>query len=103
MQDLLTFATDMPYLLALKYKDQSLPKDSPVIINEVSDRTVHIEPADQPMENVSQYFKPLLEEFFDRVFGYESRLSRADWERQVLTQQKFIFKPTEIRDKIKEI
>ena len=74
----------MPYQLAEKYQDKSLPPPEPT----------------DPIPDVSSYYNVLVDEFLDDVFGYDSRLSRTEWEETVALKQSYIFCATDVRQKL---
>jgi hypothetical protein len=46
-------------------------------------------------------YEDFAEEFLDEVFGYESKMERQEWEKEVAQKQSIIFDPNEIRKKLK--
>ena len=53
------------------------------------------------IETAREYYSELYEEFLDEVFGYESKISRDQWENSVVEKQAYIFKATQVREKIR--
>ena len=45
-------------------------------------------------------YDEVAEDFLDKVYGYESKLDREEWEKLVGKHCKWIFSPKEIRNKI---
>jgi len=45
-------------------------------------------------------YDEVCEEFIDEIFGYDAKLSREDFEKEVIKKGKWIFNTNEIRKKI---
>ena len=58
-------------------------------------------PRDDEIQQVREETYPeLAEEFLDLIFEYEAVLTRAEWEKEVLAKQTYLFSPQEIRKKL---
>jgi hypothetical protein len=82
------FSTILPHLLSVKYADPNLPETEPPEYR-------------YNIENISEHFDDLVEEFLDEVFEFESKLSRKEWEKDCAKKQSYIFFPSKVREKLK--
>jgi hypothetical protein len=60
-----------------------------------------VEYSEQQIENLKDLYEDFAEEFLDEVFGYESKMERQDWEKEVAQKQSIIFDPNKIREELK--
>ena len=58
-------------------------------------------PREDEIEQVrNDTYGELIEEFLDLIFEYDAVLNRAEWEKEVLEKQTYLFYPLEIRKKL---
>ena len=69
--------------------------------NIISDEELKPELTEEEMEAKAEKYDEVFETMLDDVFGeYESKLTREDWEKNVVAKAKYVFDPADIRDKI---
>ena len=69
--------------------------------NIVSEEELKPDLTEEEMEAKTEKYDEIFEKFLDDVFGeYESKLDRADWEKNTASKGKYVFDPAEIRKKI---
>ena len=58
-------------------------------------------PSQEEIERVrAEVYDELAEAFLDEVFEYDAVLTRAEWEKEVLKKQTYLFSPEQIRKKL---
>lgn len=56
--------------------------------------------SEEEIENMKETYNDLAEDFIDKVFEFEAKLPRDQWEELVVEHMSYVFDPKLIREKL---